>query len=241
VKSLWFCVPAYGRLEMAAICLRQLRCTCDELIKNGIEATAVVVADDENLDTARGLGFGTIERDNDFLGRRFNDGYQLACDPTYNPRPADYVMAYGTDDFIDYTILLDLPPADTILAFNTLAMVREDAGEMTARYLDNAGGAGLRVYPRQIIEKADYRPADEDRNNGCDTSTLVNLKTCASFKITYGRIDPRQIVDWKSSTNQVTAYDSVRWRRVIERWADPFTALAHLYPPEALEEMRKLY
>ena len=29
MSSLWFVVPAHGRLELAAICLRQLRRTCD--------------------------------------------------------------------------------------------------------------------------------------------------------------------------------------------------------------------
>ena len=67
--SLWFVMPAHGRLELAAICLRQLRRTIDSLDDNGIRASAVVVACDENLDTARELGFGWVERDNQFVSR----------------------------------------------------------------------------------------------------------------------------------------------------------------------------
>ena len=52
--SLWFCVPAHGRYELTRICLEQLRRTCDAL---PYEATAVVIADDENLHTAYELGF----------------------------------------------------------------------------------------------------------------------------------------------------------------------------------------
>ena len=77
--SLWFVVPAHGRLRAdpdlpaaAAANLRRAR---------RIEATAVVVACDENLDTARELGFATVQRDNQFLARRYNDGLQLALDP----------------------------------------------------------------------------------------------------------------------------------------------------------------
>jgi hypothetical protein len=239
MPTLWFVVPAHGRLQLAAICLRQLRRTCDALSEHGIEATAVVVGDDENLVTARELGFGTIRRSNEFLGRKYNDGIQLACDPEYNPRSADYVMPYGTDDWIDHRILLELPPPDTILAFNTIALVREDAREMTARVLDNAGGAGLRVYPRAIMAQAGYRPADEDRNRGCDTSKILYLKKVARFRIHYRQIDPRQIVDWKSATHQVNAYRSVAWRPA-RRWDDPFAALADFYSPAALEEMRGL-
>lgn len=92
MKSLWFCVPAFGRYNLTAICLRQLRRTCDLLEHDGIHATAVVIADDENLDSARELGFATVRRDNRFTSRKFDDGIQLALDPDYNPHPADYVV-----------------------------------------------------------------------------------------------------------------------------------------------------
>lgn len=81
MSSLWFIVPAHGRLSLARICLEQLRRTCDALIREGINATAVVIADDENLDTARELGFGTAERDNSATSAKYNDGIQLALDP----------------------------------------------------------------------------------------------------------------------------------------------------------------
>ena len=54
-----------------------------------------MIAEDENLDTAEELGFGTIRRDNRFLARKYNDGLQLACDPSVNPRPADYAVPMG--------------------------------------------------------------------------------------------------------------------------------------------------
>ena len=92
VVSLWFVVPAHGRYELTRICLEQLRRTCDAL---PYDATAVVVAEDQNLYTAADLGFATVHRDNDFLARKFNDGIQLACDPNYNPEPADYVVPFG--------------------------------------------------------------------------------------------------------------------------------------------------
>jgi hypothetical protein len=36
MSSLMFVVPVHGRLQLASICLRQLRRTCDALIDNGI-------------------------------------------------------------------------------------------------------------------------------------------------------------------------------------------------------------
>jgi hypothetical protein len=55
-----FVVPAHGRLELAEVCLRTLRWTCDELTAAGIDSSAIVVACDENLAVARELGFAKI-------------------------------------------------------------------------------------------------------------------------------------------------------------------------------------
>ena len=71
MPSLWFVVPAHGRLELARICLTQLRRTCDELTHHGIDASAVVVADDDNIETADDLGFAWVKRENRFLSRKF--------------------------------------------------------------------------------------------------------------------------------------------------------------------------
>lgn len=239
--TLWFVVPAHGRLALSAICLRQLRRTCDALTGEGIEASAVVIACDENLETARELGFGTIERDNRFLSRRFNDGIQLACDPAYNPRPVDYVVPCGSDDWVDHRLFLELPPADTVRAFRRLAFVREDGREMTTRHLTYAGGCGIRIYPRQVLERLDYRPADEDRRRGCDTSILGNLTHAGPLlRVVYGATDARQIVDWKSPGEQLNGYGELQSHRLLWQ-GDPFDELADVFPPAALEEMAAHY
>lgn len=86
MSSLWFVVPVYRRLDLTRICLDQLRRTCDALTQEGVAASAVVIGDDENLDAARDLGFGTAVRDNQFVSAKYNDGIQLACDPELEPR-----------------------------------------------------------------------------------------------------------------------------------------------------------
>jgi hypothetical protein len=243
MPSLWFVVPAHGRLSLAAICLRQLRRTCDALSAEGIEATAVIIADDENLDTARELGFGTIERDNRFLSRRFNDGIQLACDPSYNPRPADYVVPCGSDDWVDYRIFRELPPADTVLGFQRISFVREDGLEISSSNVDYVGGCGIRVYPRQIMAVVDYRPADEDRVRACDTSILTNVRRAhgQALNVVHADIDYRQIVDWKSPEEQLNSYQAVsRWRSRTSG-DDPFHVLADIFPTESLREMAAHY
>lgn len=241
MSSLWFIVPAHGRAQLARICLGQLRRTCDALNAEGIAATAVVIADDENLDTARELGFGTVERDNSFTSAKYNDGIQVACDPEYNPRPADYVVPCGSDDFVDHRLFLDLPKENTVVGFQRLSFVRPDGLEMVQRTVQVPGGCGIRIYPRKIMATLGYRPADEDRRRACDTSILTNLRRAAGFYIEHRDLDPKQIVDWKSSDIQLNPYESLTFHRTFANPQDPFTALADWYPAEALEQMAEHY
>ena len=242
MPSLWFIVPAHGRLPLAQICLTQLRRTCDQLTTAGVDATAVVIAEDDNLRTAHNLGFATIERDNWFLSRKFNDGIQLALDPRHNPRPADYVVPCGSDDWVDHRLFLDLPPADTMVGFQRLAVVREDGREIATRQLPNPGGSGIRIYPRELMEPLGFRPADEDRKRACDTSILTNLQRhwTGRMRIMHHHVHDYQIVDWKSPTEQLNSYETLGVYRAASV-ADPFDALTGVYPAAALEEMAALY
>lgn len=243
MPSLMFVMPVHGRLPLARICLRQLRRTCDALADHGIVASAVVVADVENL---RGLGssiasFGWVCRDNEFLSRRFNDGIQLACDPTHNPAPADYVVPIGSDDWVDWRLLLDLPGPNEMVGFQRLSFVREDGRELAQSVVTYDGGCGVRVYPRQLLEPLGFRPAEEDRKRACDTSILVNVKRAnPSMRIWHGAGDARQIVDWKSSGEQLNSYGDL-FQYARGRTDDPFSALAEFFPAESLDEMRAHY
>ncbi len=242
MPSLWFIVPAHGRAELARICLRQLRRTCDTLTDNGVEATAVVIADDENLDTARDLGFAWVRRDNRFVSRKFNDGIQLALDRNYNRRPADYVVPCGSDDWVDWRLFTDLPQGRTMVGFQRMSFVREDGRELTARRIDYEGGCGIRIYPRAVMQSVGFRPADEDRKRGCDTSILVNLKRANALRrIEHRALESWQIVDWKSRHDQVTSYAEIAARHRTDEAADPFDALTGRYPDEALSDMREHY
>jgi hypothetical protein len=244
MARLMFCMPAHGRMQLAEICMRQLRRTCDALCAEGIEASAVVVADDENLDTARGLGFGTVERQNYPLSRKFNDALQLACDPKRNPWPADYAVPIGSDDWVDHRLFLDLPAPNRVIGFQHLAIVREDGREISCRRLDYMGGAGIRIYPAALMAPFGYRPADPDRKRACDTSILTNLALhhgIGNLLIEHRHLHDFQIVDWKSPTEQLNTYADLAAVYRPTTTADPFEVLADFYPAEAVEDMRALY
>jgi hypothetical protein len=243
---LWFVVPIHGRVALTAVCLRQLRRTCDALTAEGVAATAVVVGDESNLAAFReqtgGLGFATVRRDNAYLSRKFNDGIQLALDPAHNHAPAGFVVPFGSDDWIDHRALLDLPNPDTVVCFQHSSCVREDGREIAATRLASVGGSGVRIYPSELLEPLGYRPADEDRRTGCDTSILVQvMRANPRASIDYRYLHDRQIVDWKTQAQQLNSYaTAVRLRRVT-RAPNPFEQLAGVYPAAALREMLTLY
>lgn len=231
-----FCVPAHGRLEKAAICLRQLRRSCDELAHHGVYASAVVVADDANLDVARALDFGTVQRNNVFLGRKFNDAFQIACDPAFNPEPADFVVPCGSDDWVDWRLFTNLS-CDTVTVFSAASVVREDGREIS---LIRYPSSGVRAYPRRLLKTVGYRPADEDRKSGCDTSILLNVQAKhPGLRIDRVGSDARQIVDWKTVGEQLHAYRATR--RAGSSLGDPLQVLQGVFPDAALDDMACLY
>lgn len=249
MRSLWFCVPVYGRLQLAAICLKQLRRTCDTLNTNGIAASAVIVIDREEFGPLRrligsNLGFGHVLRDNQYLGRKFNDGIQLATDPKYNPHPVDYVVPCGSDDWVDHRLFLEpLPGPDTVVGFQRMSFVREDGAEISTTHIRYQGGSGIRIIPRQLLEGLGYRPADEDRRSGCDTSILTNLRVHHrdQLRVSHQHLHDRQIVDWKTPHIQLNSYMNVTRLYAVGNGPDPFVELAGIYPDEALEEMHHYY
>jgi hypothetical protein len=257
MPSLWFIVPVHGRLPLASICLKQLARTCDQLAEQGIDATACIVGDLENLAELRkrtgglvGLPgdpgrFASYVRDNQFTSRKFNDGIQAALDQKFNQRPADYVVPCGSDDWVHPGLFTDLPDAVSVFGFQRISFVREDGSELTVRDLRYDGGSGIRIFPRKVMERLGFRPADEDRKRGCDTSILRNLQHASHqaqkhLRIVHRDVDPRFIVDWKSRSQQLNSYRDVSQHRALET-GDPWEMLDGVYPADALREMRGYY
>lgn len=235
-----------GRVPLAAICLRQLRRTCDALIAGGVRATAVVVSDRESLETLNPLelGFATVDCDDLFVSRRFNDAIQLATDPDYSDDPADFVVPFGSDDWADHRLFLEpLPAPDTIQGFQRMAVVSEDGRQIAMTHWRSEGGCGIRIIPRELVAPLGYRPGDEDRKDGCDTSILINLRRHHGdrLKVRHCHVHDQQIVDWKTPGVQLHSYCDVTALHQPRSLGDPFTVLAGIYPDEALEEMRCHY
>lgn len=243
---LWFVVPACGRFEMARACLRQLRRTCDALCEEGLYATAVVVADDENLDVADELGFATVRRRNRPLGRKWNDGYELACSPALNPHPATHVIPFGSDDWIDPAFVLQggLPERGHIRCARESAVVREDGSRLARLRIGYPAGDGVRIFHARLFEPFDWRPAAEDASRALDTSVWSRLKSRPVVpEIVYFDLHPLQIVDFKSPDGQLNTYAACRSHLAgaNAETRDPWGTLERVYGAEPVQEMRSVY
>jgi len=233
MNTLWFIVPANGRLEIANVCLRQLRRTCDALGERGIRASAIVIADDDNLDIAQGQGFATYECDNTQLGRKINHGYECA-----GREGVEFMVPCGSDDWIDPGWIRLPQPGQTVgTRFSTV--VNEDCTRMAG--LTIRFGDGVRVYSRQTLEKVGFRPADEDRTRAMDASTHAGVHG-AGARLVFHDTHPLCIVDFKSREN-LNDYDgcvrNYQGRRT--ETSDVWGELAKVYPVEAITEMQAVH
>jgi hypothetical protein len=124
-----------------------------------------------------------------------------------------------------------------------MSFVRENGQEICSTFLNYKGGSGIRIIPRELVAPLGYRPADEDRPRGCDTSILTNLRRHHGdhLKVKHFDTPPYWIVDWKTEGEQLNSYVAVTAIRRSQVEGDPFTVLADYYPAEALEEMEQHY
>jgi len=238
-KAICFVIPAHGRIEKTRVCLRQLARTCEQLDGLGFEATAVVVADDENLDSAGDAGFHAVRRPNSPLGRKWNDGYEFAGVEL----DADFVVPLGSDDWVDPIIFSDLPEPHEIRCHRMSSIVREDGARISALNIWYEGGDGVRIFPRSLLEMVRFRPAENDRNRAIDTSIMQRLQRFHLGELPprrYFDANPYQIVDWKTPGDQLNTYHAcVAYRSERER--DTWETLTDRYPREALDEMKAVY
>lgn len=236
MSSLWFVVPAHGRVEKTHACLRQLARTCDELEHAGLAATAVVVAADENLETARELGFAAVNRPNSPLGRKWNDGCEYA-----GRAGADFFCWFGSDDWIDPILFLDqLPDQHEVRCSRLSAVVSEDGSRIAPLRIWYDGGDGVKILPRALLAPYGFRPAENNRDRAIDSSIMRRLSRNGPPSLVYFDAHPFQIVDWKTPGSQLNTYAACL-SYANGPQTDPWDTLAGRYPDEALDEMRAVY
>lgn len=241
-SGLWFITPAWGRYEIVAICLEQRRRAIEQLARQGIEAHQVVIADDENLDIARGLGAEVVECPNTdedgnvILGRRWNLGSQFAA-----KQGAEWHVQIGSDSWIDPAFFVPLTDPDVTLTSPAYAAVMRDriaTLKVSAKNLTHA--AGPYVFHRSLMEPSDYAPCEE-HSLFTDTSTVGGIER-----------DTGRLINWQVRTLHAFQYVGFRveplmttYRALWKRWGvleyrnpGSWQILARYYPPDLVERAR---
>lgn len=242
MTSIAFVIPAWRRYDVTSVCLRQLARTCVELRASGYEATAVVIANDLNLDIAQRCGFATIERANKPLGRKFNDGLEYAG----RVLEVDFAIPFGSDNWIQSDLVIEqLPKGKHIGAHRWFTMVHQDGDRARSVRVAYDGGDGARTIPMKLLRKLDYRPADEDRERAIDTSIFNRLRRVhGDVKYVYRDVHQLQFVSLQSSIDQLNSYDSFTEDgrlTLSDEFSDHWDRLSFHYPVEAIDEARAMY
>lgn len=229
MTSIWFVTPAYQRFDVVAICLEQRRRVIAALAGAEIEGRCVVVADDENLDIARGLGFDVVEQNNDWLGRRFNDGKEYA-----GRHGADWIVPIGSDDWIDPFYLMPLPTVGRTRTSHYYAPV--EPTRLAELWVESIG-AGPRMYHRRLLEPVGFRPSADEINRNTDHNAWLGMPRVPHLE--WRDLHPLQYVGFRAPPF-VTQYARL-WRRwgKVER-DDPWEQLATRYDRDLVDPMRKL-
>jgi hypothetical protein len=230
VTSVWFVTPAFGRYELSAVCFDQRRLVMNALEAAGIEARQVVIADDENLDLARERGFDTVERDNEWLGRRFNDGTEYAA-----KHGADWIIPIGSDSWIDPAYLVPLPHASRTRTSRLYAVV--EANRMATLRVGAPGGrttAGPYMFNRRQLVDSAFRPAGDTLNKNIDSSTVAG----AGFVRWVERdLHPLQYVGFRGHPH-ITKYERLQRRWGVAEYHDHWKRLIRIYPADLVARAR---
>jgi hypothetical protein len=231
VGVIWFVTPAFQRFELTRVCLEQRRRAIDFLAERGVAAQCVVVADDQNADTAKELGFAVVRRRNYALGKRFNDGIEYAA-----RNGAEWIVPIGSDSFIDPAYLFPLP-ADHVMRSSTLYAIAEPErlGRLRIR---SAHGVGPYMIPRSHLPPS-MRPAANYLNRGIDGSTLRGL----THGWTVEKVDlhPWQYIGFRRETGrseahpQMNSYNKLYGRLGVGEEYEVAERLSEYYPPELVE------
>lgn len=237
----WFVIPAHGRHELTRACLTALTWTIAHAKTN---ATAVVVASDENLRTADTLGLHILPQHNEPLGRKLNDGIAYAA-----AHGATHVIPFGTDDLLHPDWLNTIPATDThIVARYTTAFVDETGAHLaTIPAISRISGAsGIRVIPTTLTEPAGHRPTDDNAPRGLDHTTNAHIyrhhRGRGSIRnlFHYHENHAHEYVDFKSPNAQLNPYRNCVTSPLRET-EDPWETLADYYPDDILEPIRHVY
>ena len=243
MKRVFIVTPAWGRIDVSKIVFSNFRYIKSALFKYGISVEVVVVADDANLSLAKKYGLKSVMSKNDYLGKKFNDGYQFAFN-----NGADLVIPVGSDSLISPSIIkssLSMSKENTIVFSSIHSVIREDGkmiGNIKSRVSrDNPNKGALWLYRRNNMKRCGFRPCNEKINKGCDRSTIESLvKKNKGIRMIINDVNFYQHVGIKSRGVQICKYNDYR-SQFSEEVRDPCIALKKHFPKSIIKNLKVYY
>lgn len=234
---------AWRRFDVTRLVLQQRQALCAELAARGVQATSLIVADDENIDIAREYGALTLEHPNDPLGAKANAGLQHAASL------ADWVVWIGSDDWIHPDafdpLLAEAPDGPgRIIAGQRLSMVDTTTGEIQRIRTPSQYGAipwfleSRLLQARQAVRRGPIRP---EIPRGLDGSLVQGLRrSLTPFRHETHDMHEFRCVDFKTPEN-LSAYEGVK--NVLADGAPEPAApvLRQWFPPDLVDQAELLF
>lgn len=245
--NIWMVVPCWKRPEITEIVFQEFRWV-KKKVKGHVNLNIVAVGDECNLEIARRHGFHAISSPNDYLGRKFNDGYEYAY-----KNGADYVIPVGSDSWIHPDVFIktnarlegEFKPG-TIMYSTMHAMINETGTELGLIKMlpqnNEYNKCSLLFYPRDLAESCGFRPCYEKQKSSCDRSTLENImKKNKNVSFLYNKdFNPVQYLAFKNKKVQLWNYEEYK-AQFKKREENPWEYLEEFYPKELLDYGRSYY
>lgn len=228
---------AWRRFDVTRLVLRQRERLCADLASRGIQASMLVVADDENLEIAREHGAATIEAPNEPLGRKCNAALRYAADR------ADWVVWVGSDDWIHPDVfdpLLDARdrPA-TIITGQRIAIVDLATGRLRRITSPSRHGAIPWLIDSRLL-RVSRGPIRPDLPRGLDGGLIRGIRL-SQTPFTFERHDPHEFrcVDFKSDVS-LSPFNPLAANLGIGEPEHAWETLATWFPADLVDQAREL-
>jgi len=235
--SLCFITPVWQRYELTEIVLKSRKRVCDELRTHGIDATSVVIGNDSNIDIALACGFAVVERDNEFLSRKFNDGYEYAFSAGF-----DYCYPVGSDSILTADQFIHNLNSSEPIASHYYSMIHSSGVERIDVEIKVPGGIGPLIIPVPMLAKFP-RPIKEDMRRGCDNAARQTILS-AGIQILTREEHQWEHVAFQSGVTQITDYERIRRvynADVVDITCGVFPEIEALYDQSTIEGINDYY
>ena len=173
---------------------------------------------------ARKRGFHVVERDNKWLGRKFNDGMEYA-----GKHGAEWIVPIGSDSWIDPRYILPLPdPSETRTSPLYAVVTSAKIAELRVK---DGRGAGPYMFHRSLLEPLGFRPAKDELPRGIDTSTLRGIRSMGlTVNWSERNVHSLQYVGFRCKP-YLSSYGYLLGHHGVRERVNPARVLSRVYPP----------